>query len=288
MKMYVLHGDAFQKKKMSVIPETKQKKRLNKNDSYKSEDPAIEPLGMKKVKLSGTDKIMTVHKPKVTFEQVKDKLPKKKVSAPSIGKEKKKRRYRPGTLARREIVRLQTNRKEPLLRKRPFQRLTRSIATELKSDVRFTAPAIDILKNSAEMYLDGVVGAANAITTMQNRDTLDLRSFRILEGLRTSHSRCLQMMPLLPDKYNDWFFLKERLERLGFKYRELMASVKDMTEDQIANVFRLKLIAKYTELLENNGVKFSVDGDDSSKLETLETIYNEFLKHKRSKKKFNV
>lgn len=222
----------------------------------------------------------------LSLEKVKKSLPKKKVSAKS--QVRKKRRYRPGTLARREIVRLQTNRKVPLLRKRPFQRLTRSIATEIKEDVRFTAPAIDAIRNSAEMYLDTVVGAANAINTMEGRDTLDLRSFHVLEGLRTSHPKCLQLMPLLPDKYNDWFFLKERLERLGFKYRVLMASVKDMTEDQIAKVFRQKLIAEYSKRLENNGVKFSVDGNDSSKLETLETIYCEFLKHKRSKKKYTA
>ena len=45
-------------------------------------------------------------------------------------------RFRPGTIALREIRKFQKS-TELLLRKLPFQRLVREIATEFKSDLRF-------------------------------------------------------------------------------------------------------------------------------------------------------
>ncbi|KAL1791242.1 histone H3 [Sigmodon hispidus] len=52
-------------------------------------------------------------------------------SAPSTGGVKKPHRYRPGTLALREIRRYQKS-TELLIRKLPFQRLVREIAQDLK------------------------------------------------------------------------------------------------------------------------------------------------------------
>ena len=49
---------------------------------------------------------------------------------------KKVHRFRPGTVALREIRKFQKS-TELLIRKLPFQRLVREIATEYKSDLRF-------------------------------------------------------------------------------------------------------------------------------------------------------
>ena len=57
------------------------------------------------------------------------------------GKLKKPHRYRPGTVALREIRRYQKS-TELLIRKAPFQRLIREIAQEYKSDLRFKSAAI--------------------------------------------------------------------------------------------------------------------------------------------------
>ena len=54
-------------------------------------------------------------------------------SAPATGGVKKPHRYRPGTVALREIRRYQKS-TELLIRKMPFQRLVREIAQDFKTD----------------------------------------------------------------------------------------------------------------------------------------------------------
>ena len=68
-------------------------------------------------------------------------------SAPSTGGMKKPHRYRPGTVALREIRRHQKS-TELLIRKLPFQRLVREIAQDFKTDLRFQSAAIGALQVS--------------------------------------------------------------------------------------------------------------------------------------------
>ena len=56
-----------------------------------------------------------------------------------------KKRYRPGTLALKEIRRFQKS-TELLIKKLPFQRLVREIAQNFKTDLRFQASALDCLQ----------------------------------------------------------------------------------------------------------------------------------------------
>uniref|UniRef100_A0A8D3DPM9 H3.3 histone B n=1 Tax=Scophthalmus maximus TaxID=52904 RepID=A0A8D3DPM9_SCOMX len=69
-------------------------------------------------------------------------------SAPSTGGVKKPHRYRPGTVALREIRRYQKS-TELLIRKLPFQRLVREIAQDFKTDLRFQSAAIGALQVNA-------------------------------------------------------------------------------------------------------------------------------------------
>uniref|UniRef100_A0A670KCR3 Histone H3 n=1 Tax=Podarcis muralis TaxID=64176 RepID=A0A670KCR3_PODMU len=62
-------------------------------------------------------------------------------SAPATGGVKKPHRYRPGTVALREIRRYQKS-TELLIRKLPFQRLVREIAQDFKTDLRFQSSAV--------------------------------------------------------------------------------------------------------------------------------------------------
>ncbi len=54
---------------------------------------------------------------------------------------KKPHRYRPGTVALREIRKYQKS-TDLLIRKLPFQRLVREIAQDFKNDLRFQSSAI--------------------------------------------------------------------------------------------------------------------------------------------------
>ena len=58
---------------------------------------------------------------------------------------KKPHRYRPGTVALREIRRYQKS-TELLISKLPFQRLVREIAQGFKSDLRFQSEALEALQ----------------------------------------------------------------------------------------------------------------------------------------------
>ncbi|XP_069974811.1 LOW QUALITY PROTEIN: histone H3, embryonic [Penaeus vannamei] len=60
---------------------------------------------------------------------------------------KKPHRYRPGTVALREIRRYQKS-TELLIRKLPFQRLVREIAQDFKTDLRFQSSAVMALQGS--------------------------------------------------------------------------------------------------------------------------------------------
>merc|ERR1719500_2358515 len=63
-------------------------------------------------------------------------------SAPATGGGKKPHRYRPGTVALREITEL-------LIRKLPFQRLVREIAQDFMTDLRFQSSAVMALARRA-------------------------------------------------------------------------------------------------------------------------------------------
>jgi histone H3 len=66
----------------------------------------------------------------------------------------RKRRYRPGTVALREIRTYQRS-KKLLIHKLPFQRLTRGIANRISSTqgLRFQAAALQAMQEASENYL---------------------------------------------------------------------------------------------------------------------------------------
>ena len=96
------------------------------------------------------------------------KLPRNQQTQP----QKKPHRYRPGTVALREIRRYQKS-TELLLRKLPFQRLVREIAHNLgKTDVRFQSGAIMALQEALEAYLVGLLEDSNLCAIHAKRVTI--------------------------------------------------------------------------------------------------------------------
>ena len=91
-------------------------------------------------------------------------------SAPSTGGVKKPHRYKPGTVALREIRHYQKS-SELLIGKLPFQPLVREIAQDFKPDLHFQSAATGALQEASEAYLVGLFGNTNpcaihAITIM--------------------------------------------------------------------------------------------------------------------------
>src|SRR5258705_7949422 len=81
-------------------------------------------------------------------------------SAPATGGVKKPHRYKPGTVALREIRRYQKS-TELLIRKLPFARLVREITQDFKNDLRFQRTAILALQEASEAYLVSIFEDAN-------------------------------------------------------------------------------------------------------------------------------
>ena len=69
------------------------------------------------------------------------KAARKTAQPASGGNVKRPHRYRPGTVALREIRKYQKS-TDLLIRKLPFQRLVREIASEYKNDLRFQSAAV--------------------------------------------------------------------------------------------------------------------------------------------------
>ena len=75
-------------------------------------------------------------KHKLLLGQAKQAKPLRKKGTAQLAGQKKPRRYRPGTVALREICRYQKS-TELLIRRLPFQRLVREIAQDLKGRLNF-------------------------------------------------------------------------------------------------------------------------------------------------------
>ena len=108
-------------------------------------------------------------------------------SAPATGGVKKPHRFRPGTVALREIRRYQKS-TELLLRKLPFQRLVREVASEYKSDLRFQATAIAALQEATEAYMVSLFEDSNLCAIHGKRVTVMPKDMQLARRIRGEHS----------------------------------------------------------------------------------------------------
>ena len=115
------------------------------------------------------------------------KDPARQKSQPTTGGVKKPHRYRPGTVALREIRRYQKT-TELLIRKMPFQRLVREITQDIKNTgLRYQSAAIMCLQEAAEAYLIGLFDDTNLCAIHAKRQTImpkDLQLARRIRGER--------------------------------------------------------------------------------------------------------
>ncbi|QWU88410.1 hypothetical protein CA3LBN_002718 [Candidozyma haemuli] len=108
-------------------------------------------------------------------------------SAPSTGGVKKPHRYKPGTVALREIRRFQKS-TDLLIRKLPFQRLVREIAQDFKTDLRFQSSAIGALQESVEAYLVSLFEDTNLCAIHAKRVTIQKKDIQLARRLRGERS----------------------------------------------------------------------------------------------------
>jgi histone H3 len=110
-----------------------------------------------------------------------------KKSAPTVGGVKKPHRYRPGTVALREIRKYQKT-TDLLIRKAPFQRLLREIAQDFKAELRFQSTAVLALQEAAEAYLVGLMEDTNLCAIHAKRVTIMPKDMQLARRIRGERS----------------------------------------------------------------------------------------------------
>lgn len=110
---------------------------------------------------------------------------------------RKKKRFRPGTVALREIKRQQMSTKT-IIAKAPFRRLVREIANDLippgSANYRITKQAFDALQAAAEDYISRKFKDATTCAVINNRQAVLLRDWKLALALEEGNKRPLSNM----------------------------------------------------------------------------------------------
>lgn len=106
-----------------------------------------------------------------------------KKTAAATGGIKKPRRFRPGTVALREIRRYQKS-TEMLIRKLPFARLVREIGQDFKTDLRFQAAALAALQEATEAFAVDLFEDTNLCAIHAKRVTIMPKDMNLARRIR--------------------------------------------------------------------------------------------------------
>jgi histone H3 len=106
-----------------------------------------------------------------------------RISGPKNGGVRKPHRFRPGTVALREIRKYQKS-TDLLMKKLPFQRLVREIAQNYAADLRFQSTAILALQEAAEAYLVGLFEDTNLCAIHAKRVTIMPKDMQLARRIR--------------------------------------------------------------------------------------------------------
>ena len=117
--------------------------------------------------------------------------------------EKRKIRFKPGTVALREIKRYQRQ-TDLLLPRAPFQRVVRSLCSDIDSDLRFAPQALIALQEAAEAYLTGVFEDANLCAIHANRVTILKKDMELARRIRGDEM--LDFRDTMPKSGNEDFY----------------------------------------------------------------------------------
>ena len=113
-------------------------------------------------------------------------------NSPVVGGIKKPHRYRPGTVALREIRRFQGSGPDGtgfLIKKLPFQRLVREVAQDMQSttgkpELRFQASAVLAIQTAAEKHLVDIMSDANLCAIHAKRVTVLPKDMQLAGRIR--------------------------------------------------------------------------------------------------------
>jgi histone H3 len=96
---------------------------------------------------------------------------------------KKKMRYRPGTVALREIRQYQKS-EDLLLRKAPFTRLVKEISQDIRGDFKWTKSGIEALQHATEGYIVVLMEDTNIATLHRKKQTISVADMQLIRRIR--------------------------------------------------------------------------------------------------------
>ena len=118
------------------------------------------------------------------------KMPRKQLASkaarktgPVVGGVKKPHRYRPGTVALREIRRYQKS-TDLLIRKANFSRFAREVAQDFKTDLRWKSIAVLALQEASEAYLTTMFEDCNLCAIHAGRVTIQPKDVYLARRIR--------------------------------------------------------------------------------------------------------
>jgi len=153
-----------------------------------SQKPSDSGLGELKKVVEGEHK-RKKSKPQKKVVSTKTMKTKKHVSRLPDGRSiRKPHRWRPGTVALREIRKYQKS-TDLLIKRAPFQRLIREITQYYRDDMRFTKTALNCLHLATEDYIIEIFQGANLAAIHRNRVTVMKKDLEIALALRTEPNK---------------------------------------------------------------------------------------------------
>ncbi|KAG5507036.1 hypothetical protein JKF63_05782 [Porcisia hertigi] len=100
---------------------------------------------------------------------------------------KRQHRWRPGTVALREVRKYQRS-TDLLIACAPFRRLVKEVMSTFKDTMRMRSSALQALQDATESYIVGVLGDANLCTIHAKRVTLYPKDLQLAMRLRGERS----------------------------------------------------------------------------------------------------
>lgn len=152
--------------------------------------------------------------------------------------EKKKRRWHPGTVAGREVKKLQKS-TNLLIPRAAFQRVVREVAQEFRPDMRFKKDALAGLQESAETLLTSTFTAMHILSGYRKVMTLNVRQLDALRMLKRSNPDLLHALPDVTDEAEGTLIreINQLVEEHGEKAKEIVRAELDDRLDRKAGLF---------------------------------------------------
>ncbi|PWA32652.1 hypothetical protein CCH79_00012519 [Gambusia affinis] len=196
-------------------------------------------------------------------------------SAPATGGVKKPHRYRPGTVALREIRRYQKS-TELLIRKLPFQRLVREIAQDFKTDLRFQSSAVMALQEASEAYLVGLFEDTNLCAIHAKRVTIMPKDIQLARRIQPMKDPTLHAHAVLHHLRVQTQLFKLLLEDLyvvqGNLFNKPLLWVLDQEQPQRKDLDTSDTLHQNFSSLRNSPVRCSQPSAELSRVKSKQSV----------------